>query len=90
MKGGHGVYCFRDLSMTAEAKYRVHPSQKPIPTMRWCVEKAGGDGLVLDPFAGSFTTLRACKDLGRKGIGIELEERYCEIGARRLEQGVLF
>lgn len=90
MKGGHGVYCFRDLSMTAHTKQRAHPAQKPIRLMKWCINKAGGNGTVLDPFAGSGTTGRACKDLGRKCIMVEIEEKYCEIAARRLEQKVLF
>ena len=71
---------------------RNHPSQKPVALMAWCIEQAKSTGLILDPFMGSGTTLRAAKDLGRHAIGIEIEERYCEIAARRCEmmQGSLF
>jgi site-specific DNA-methyltransferase (adenine-specific) len=89
MKGGYGVYCRRDTSLFGEANSRRHPTEKPVNLMKWCILKAGGDGLILDPFMGSGTTLRAAKDLGRKAIGIEIEERYCEIAARRMEQEVL-
>jgi site-specific DNA-methyltransferase (adenine-specific) len=72
---------------------RVHPTQKPLELMTWCITKADDHfdrptKTILDPFMGSGTTLRAAKDLGRQAIGIELEEKYCEIAARRLQQEV--
>jgi len=68
---------------------REHPTQKPLALFKWCIDLAGGAELIIDPFMGSGTTLRAAKDLGRKCIGIEIEERYAEIAARRLGQEVL-
>jgi site-specific DNA-methyltransferase (adenine-specific) len=67
---------------------RVHPTQKPLVLMRWLIELTVAE-TILDPYMGSGTTLRAAKDLGRKAIGIEIEERYCEIAANRLRQEVL-
>jgi DNA modification methylase len=57
--------------------------------MKWCINLAGNVLTILDAFAGSCTTGRAAKDLGRKAVLIEREERYCEIGARRMAQEVL-
>jgi DNA modification methylase len=68
----------------------VHPTQKPIALMRWCLSFAPDAETILDPFAGSCTTGVAAKLEGRKATLIEMEERYCEIGANRLSQGVLF
>ena len=74
----------------SERHEHYHPAQKPVALMRWVLEhKWIPAGLVLDPFMGSGTTLRAAKDLGRKAIGIEIEEKYCEIAAKRLAQEVL-
>jgi hypothetical protein len=79
------------FSTVEAAEDNGHPCPKPLGTMKWLVRKATLDGeTVLDPFMGSGTTLRAAKDLGRKAIGIEIEERYCEIAAKRLAQEVLF
>ena len=66
-----------------------HPTQKPTLLMRWCMGFAPAAKTVLDPFLGSGTTLVACKQLGRRGIGIEIEEKYCEIAAKRLSQAML-
>jgi site-specific DNA-methyltransferase (adenine-specific) len=68
-----------------------HPTQKPLALVSEWVRRFTSPGdLVLDPFAGSGTTLRAAKDEGRRSIGVELEERYCEIAAKRLAQDTLF
>jgi site-specific DNA-methyltransferase (adenine-specific) len=76
------------ISSTATAEANGHPCPKPLRWMRWLVERVSLDGeCILDPFMGSGTTLVA--DLGLRAIGIEIEERYCEIAAKRLAQEVL-
>lgn len=67
----------------------VHPTQKPVALMSWCLGFFTESITILDPFAGSGTTGRAAKDLGRKATLIEREERYCEIAAERMRQEVL-
>jgi len=66
-----------------------HPTQKPIALIMWILElKWTPKGIILDPFMGSGTTLVAAKELGRQAIGIEIEEKYCEIAVNRLRQDV--
>ena len=67
---------------------RQHPTQKPVKLMRRCINYMP-KGVILDAFMGIGSTLRAAKDLNRKSIGIEIDEQYCEIAARRLAQEVL-
>ena len=74
----------------ARSEYE-HPAQKPVALAARAIRNSSKAGdLVLDPFAGSGSTLRAAKDAGRRAIGVEVEERYCEVAARRCSQEVLF
>lgn len=65
---------------------RVHPAQKPVPLMDWCLTMAHTNGTVIDPWMGAGSTLVAAKRAGLKAIGIEREEIYCELAAKRLRE----
>lgn len=70
-------------------KDREHIAQKPDDVMRWIMRTVPPGSVVLDPFMGSGTTLRAAKDCGLKAIGIDVDERFCEVAAKRMAQEVL-
>lgn len=74
----------------ANVSDKEHIAEKPADVMRWILSVAPPGGVVLDPFMGSGSTLRAAKDTGHPAIGIEVDERYCEIAAKRLAQETLF
>lgn len=74
----------------ANKEIRVHPTQKPSPLFKWILEKYSQPfDLILDPFLGSGTTAVAAKQLGRKFIGIEISQKYCDIAIQRLQQEVM-
>ena len=78
------------LHSTESAEQNGHPCPKPIGWMRWLIGLATlPNEVVIDPFMGSGTTLVAAKHYNRRAIGIEIEERYCEIAAKRLAQEAL-
>jgi len=80
---------FVNTTGLAKGERSGHPCPKPLHLWTQIVRSCSADSDVMcDPFMGSGTTLRAAKDLGRHAIGIEVEEKYCEIAARRLEQEV--
>jgi DNA modification methylase len=86
----HDLRSLPSVANLAKGTTEGHPCPKPLKLLTWLVSEGTESGqTVLDPFMGSGTTLRAAKDLGRKAIGIEIEERYCEIAARRMAQEVL-
>jgi DNA modification methylase len=98
MKGGHGVYCLplpfppptrgREASGDSKCAVPGHPTQKPVALCAWWMTRAKvpTDGLVADPYAGSGSTGVAALASGRSFWGCEIEERYAEVAARRLEQ----
>ena len=78
------TYRFSRVQLASEGK--EHPTQKPLSLMQWCIEFLPEAQTVLDPFMGSGTTGVACIRTGRKFIGIEKEEKYFQIAAKRLRQ----
>lgn len=77
------------ISLHNQTKFGGHPTEKPVQLFRWCIELANNAKKIVDPFAGSGTTLVAAKNMGKKAIGIEREEKYCKVIVERLRQGVL-
>jgi site-specific DNA-methyltransferase (adenine-specific) len=84
-KGAAGV---GDVWRIHQESDSAHPAPFPIGLPARAIETTPA-GLIVDPFMGSGTTLRAAKDAGRQAIGIEIEERYCEMAAKRLQQSVM-
>lgn len=85
--------CWRGFTRARDAlepQAHLHPTQKPVALMIWLLERFTQPGdLVLDPYMGSGPIAHACQLLGRRYLGVELDEPYCEIAARRLQQQVL-
>jgi len=88
MNRGHGVYAKRDLSMNAETRTRLHPTQKPVSLMAWCLQlaKLPAGATVLDPYMGCGSTGVAAMNLGLRFIGVEIHRPYFDEACRRIEQ----
>lgn len=88
MDGNARVFV-RDPLASGDYRDKVHPTQKPVALMQWCIGIAGDDvRSVVDPFMGSGTTLVAAKRAGIRAIGIEVNRAYCESAVARLRQSV--
>lgn len=90
MKGGVGVYLFSHIwhgfdRQTERGEGVLHPSQKPVALMAWCIEKTKGE-TIIDPYMGSGPTGVACMKLGRRFIGVERDPAYFAIAAQRIAQ----
>jgi DNA modification methylase len=96
MKGGHGVYCRMGPHPESMAQERMHPTQKPVELMAWCMDKAKvAEGMtVLDPYMGSGTTGIACIRTGRRFVGVEKDPTHYQTALERIQrelaQGDLF
>lgn len=69
---------------------KFHPTTKPLELMRWCISLFPEAETILDPFAGSGTTIVAAKELGKTATGVEISPKYCEVARSRLSQQQLF
>lgn len=88
--GGGAVSNILRFNRCSGGERTAHPTQKPLDLIENLMARHSHKGdLIIDPYMGSGTTLRAAKNLGRRAIGIELDERWCELAAKRLGQDVL-
>jgi site-specific DNA-methyltransferase (adenine-specific)/modification methylase len=79
---------FRYARAQLASEGKIHPTQKPLGLMKWCIQQAGNPQTIIDPFMGSGTTGVAAIQMGRKFIGIEREPKYFDIACQRIEQAV--
>lgn len=87
---GHHVIPGKIIDASSDGKQSAHPCPRKIKFASWLVKWwSEKEDTILDPFMGSGTTLVAAKNLGRKVIGIEIEEKYCEMAVGRLRQEIL-
>ena len=75
------------IMVSRKSMGRTHPNEKPVSLLKYLLNKHAGQ--ILDPFLGTGATVVASKELNRKCIGIEIEEKYCEIAAKRCSQSVV-